>query len=188
MIPKLHRSFLDQSVMSLRLLFLSVAVALGYLGTAAEPSLSQTPYYCAKLHGEWHTFINLSNRKDPPILTWRTRYFGLSPYDRCLEVSARFNAFLASRSLREVRSGWYNNLPVVCIGSCGDGEILFTLEPNKSPADARQRLRAMAEKYFPDGSAIVSVQNFLQTADNGDLILNWNDLVCTFDNQRPECY
>lgn len=43
MIPKLHRSFLDQSVMSLRLLFLSVAVALGYLGTAAEPSLSQTP-------------------------------------------------------------------------------------------------------------------------------------------------
>ena len=188
MMPKLNRSVLDQSATTLRLLFFSVAVALGYLGTAAEPSLSQNaPYYCAQLHREWHTFIRLSDRKDPPILTWRTRYFGLSPYDRCQQVSDRFNNFLASRSLREVRSGWYNNLPVLCVGSCGDGEILFTLEPWKSAEDARQQLRTIVDQAFV-GRSIVNSDSFLESDKNGDVILHWNDMVCEMDNQRPECY
>lgn len=134
-------------------------MTVGMLEFNISKALSQqTPYFCAQLNGEWHTFKRFTRRDDYNFITWQTWNLGLSPYDRCREVSNRFNTFQSRGMLNTLQSGVYNGYPVVCAGYCGRDTIIVTWEPGSTnaesatiAAEALNRLTAIVKSGFGTG-------------------------------------
>lgn len=114
---------------------------------APSPPPVQANFYCQNTNGQWQTFVNLEGRKDVVLLTWQTTHFELTPEERCFQVTDRFNQFYPDR-LRSLKAGELNGYPVICIGSCSDGEVLFTLPPGSVAQDAYDQLTAMVNNAF----------------------------------------
>jgi len=134
-------------------------MTVGMLEFNIPKALSQqTPYFCAQLNGQWHTFKRFTRRDDYNFITWQTWNLGLSPYDRCIEVSRRFNTFQSRGMLNTLQSGVYNGYPVVCAGSCGRNTVIATWEPGSTnaesatiAAEAQNRLTAIVSSGFGNG-------------------------------------
>ncbi|MGA0200733.1 MAG: COP23 domain-containing protein [Prochlorotrichaceae cyanobacterium] len=141
----------------------------------------QANFYCQNTEGQWRTFVNLDGRKDQILVTWETTYFDLTPEERCFEVADRFNEFYPDR-LQTLKAGELNNLGVLCVGACGNGDVLFTLPPETSAQDAYNQLEAMVRNahtgqgqgivntditYPGDGFAHLNFQFFLRRLSQG---------------------
>ena len=103
----------------------------------SKASTSNT-YYCAQLKGKWNTFVNTPRGK-VKLVSWESQFSEQwTPRKRCIEVSRRFQNFLASGSLKYIRTGIVNNLPVICVaqitgGTCPDQNVLITFNPETDP-------------------------------------------------------
>ena len=114
------------------------------LNAPSEASLDNT-YYCAQLNGDWNTFVN-TPRGRVKLVSWEKSFAdNWTPRNRCVEVSKRFQGFLDDGSLRYIRTGQVNNLPVLCVaeikgGDCPSQNVLITLKSDTDPENVLIRL------------------------------------------------
>ncbi|MEM9273271.1 MAG: COP23 domain-containing protein [Cyanobacteria bacterium P01_F01_bin.143] len=115
-------------------LVLGNAIAFAPESTAA----TENTYYCAQLKGRWHTFVKTPRGK-VKLIGWETQFSERwTPRNRCIEVSNRFQSFLESKSLKYIRTGIVNKLPVICVAQMSGGEcpaqnVLITFNPETDP-------------------------------------------------------
>ncbi len=114
------------------------------LNAPSQASLDNT-YYCAQLNGGWNTFVN-TPRGRVKLVNWENSFSDTwTPRNRCIEVSKRFQGFLDDGSLRYIRTGQVNNLPVLCVadikgGDCPSKNVLITLKSDTDPENVLVRL------------------------------------------------
>jgi hypothetical protein len=116
--------------------------------TLNQPSYAESPtFYCGKSNGVPTTFARTQDGKNLPVIRWFSKYFsgkGLTPEQRCLEVSRRFQRSYDNGTLRHIKADTYKGQPVMCAvaeknAACTDTTLLFTLKPGSDPdATARQ--------------------------------------------------
>ncbi len=143
----------------------SLGIVLGNaIAFAPEGKAStENTYYCAQLQGEWNTFVN-TPRGRVKLVGWETKFSEeWTPKKRCVEVSGRFQNFLASGTLKYIRTGVVNNLPVICVaqirgGSCPDQNVLITFQPETDP-----------EKV------LIQLVDFRRSVSGQTIVLNEND-------------
>ncbi|WP_315790894.1 COP23 domain-containing protein [Fischerella sp. JS2] len=121
-----------------------------------QPSYAgDTTFYCGQSNGVPTTFVRTQNGKRLPVIRWVSQYFsskGLTPQQRCQQVSDRFQRSYDNGTLRYIKAGTLNKQPVVCAviqknAACTDTTLLFTLKPGSNPdATLRQIMdrRALA--------------------------------------------
>ena len=173
----MRKSFFTKFAISLGL---AVSAAISVV-PAGEASLNNT-YYCAQLNGSWNTFVN-TPRGRVKLVNWVESFSEKwSPRSRCVEISGRFQKFLDAGTLRYIRTGNVNNLPVICVadfrgGTCPDDNVLITLEPNTDPESVLIRLvdfrRSVSGQtivlsendagFYADGEFYVDMDKFLST-------------------------
>ena len=101
----------------------SLGLVLGNAIALAPESKASTKntYYCAQLQGTWNTFVN-TPRGRVKLVGWETKFSEeWTPEKRCVEVSGRFQDFLTSGTLRYIRTGIINDLPVICVAQIRGG-------------------------------------------------------------------
>jgi len=131
------------------------------LSTPSEASLDNT-YYCAQLNGNWNTFVN-TPRGRVKLVSWEESFAGnWTPRNRCVEISKRFQGFLDDGSLKYIRTGQVNNLPVLCVaeikgGDCPSQNVLITLKSDTDPENVL--LRLLDFRRSVSGQTIVLSEN-----------------------------
>lgn len=190
-----------------QLLLLSVVMTVGMLEMSSQKALSQqAPFSCGQLNGQWHTFKRKLRQNSYPFITWQTLGLGLLPRDRCIEVTNRFNDFYSRGILGSLVAGYYNNLPVICVGWCNRDRILFTLPKHCDPAEVLSQLMSIINLGFTSGRIFntdqVSIDSqtgnyyflqpngetvplFVQTS--GEAEMNFQYLICALDPEDPSC-
>lgn len=120
----------------------SIATLTTFATTATlnQPSYAESPTFdCGKSNGVPTTFVHTQDGKKLPVIRWVSKYFtGLTPQQRCLRVSRRFQRSYDNGTLKYIKTGMYNRQPVVCAvaeknAACTDTTLLFTLKPGSDP-------------------------------------------------------
>ncbi|MGK7894733.1 MAG: COP23 domain-containing protein [Xenococcus sp. (in: cyanobacteria)] len=145
----------------------------------SEASANNT-YYCAQLQGEWNTFVN-TPRGRVKLVSWESKFSERwTPQRRCIEVSGRFQNFLASGTLKYIRTGIVNNLPVICVaqsrgGDCPDQNVLITFNPETDPEKVLVQL--MDFRRSVSGQTIVLQENDLAFYSQGEFYVDINKFL-----------
>ncbi|MBD2775761.1 COP23 domain-containing protein [Iningainema tapete] len=133
-----------------------VAIAAIATATLNQPSSAQGAiFYCDKSNGVPTTFVRTQDGKNLPMIRWAADYFrgtNLTPIRRCQEVSRRFQSNYDNGTLRYIKAGMLNGLPVVCAAAqqdatCTNRTLLFTLKRGSNPNTTARQLfdrRALA--------------------------------------------
>lgn len=160
------------------------ALALGATAAMNQPSMAQTnKYFCAVLNSTPTTFVR-TQRGNISMIRWvsyTTQEW--PPKRRCLEVSARFQRFYDSGTLKTIGTGTVNNQSVLCAVSssgdyCTNNNVLLTLPPGSDRHEALQTLldiRALASgrplelsgsklATYVNGESYVNIEELLQIA------------------------
>ena len=147
----------------------------------SEASFSNT-YYCAQLNGSWNTFVN-TPRGRVKLVNWVQSFSDKwTPKSRCVEISGRFQKFLDAGTLKYIRTGEVNRMPVICVadykgGNCPSKNVLITLEPDTDPEAVLIRLfdfrRSVSGQtivlsendsgFYADNEFYVDMERFLKT-------------------------
>lgn len=133
---------------SVRIFSIAVLTTIATATTLNQPSYAEsTTFYCGKSNGVPTTFVRTQDGKNLPVIRWVSDYFsgtGLTPQQRCLQVSHRFQRSYDNGTLRYIKPGTLKGQPVVCAteqknAACTDTTLLFTLKGGSDPnATARQ--------------------------------------------------
>ena len=167
----------------------SSAIALGITTTINPPTVAGgNTYYCAQLNGVYKTFVNTS-RGRIALINWVNSYSERwTTRNRCLEVSQRFQRFLENGTLKYIRTGIFNNTPVICVadykgGFCPSGQILVTLPPG---TDSEQVLVSMfdTDRRFDSGNVSLSDQVIFYRDE--EIYINVDDFLETLTIEQEE--
>ncbi len=125
------------------------------IGSILQPNTSQAQsdlyiYSCIEKNGIPLTVVD-TDRGRIELITWKQPYFRdleLTPQQRCVEVSSRFQQFSDSKRLRYITTGKMNGYPVICIGqykppqgySCMGDSLLITLQQGENPDEILENL------------------------------------------------
>ncbi|MBP5975273.1 hypothetical protein HW132_21685 [Brasilonema sp. CT11] len=131
---------------SVRVFSLATLTTIATTTTLNQPSYAESPTFsCSKSNGVPTTFVHTQDGKDLPVIRWVSKYFtGLTPQQRCQQVSRRFQRSYDNGTLKYIKPGMLKGQPVVCAvaeknAACTDTTLLFTLKPGSDPdATARQ--------------------------------------------------
>ena len=163
-------------VASLGLAFGGAAV----FAPTAEANFDQNTYYCAQLNGEWNTFVN-TPRGRVKLVNWANSFSERwTPRNRCTEISGRFQKFLDAGTLKYIRTGNVNQLPVICVaqqkgGECPSSNVLITLEPNTDPEAVLVRLVDFRRSV--SGQTIVLSENDSGFYSEGEFYVDMNEFL-----------
>ncbi|QIZ70440.1 COP23 domain-containing protein [Oxynema aestuarii] len=152
---------------------LSAALPLAAVAESTSASMKQyssgsnsTRFVCRSYYDERSgytypaTFATRGNKQSPPLLVWRTNYFGSEypPERRCNDVTQRFNDVVSfyGGSLQglQLTHGKVNGSTVLCVARfygdvCTSENMLFTLRPENArrAAGIVQQIGAFAQGY-----------------------------------------
>ncbi len=160
----------------------SLGLVFGNVIAFAPESKASTEntYYCAQLQGTWNTFVN-TPRGRVKLVDWETKFSEeWTPEKRCVEVSGRFQNFLASGTLKYIRTGVVNNLPVICVaqirgGACPDQNVLITFKPETDPE--KVLIQLMDFRRSVSGQTIVLNENDLAFYSQGEFYVNMEEFL-----------
>ncbi len=104
-----------------------------------------TTFFCAVSKKIPVTFARTVDGKKIPIVRWVSKNSSLTPMQRCLEVSRRFQKSYDNESLAHIKIGNIANEKVICApvrtnDACRSQNLLFTLKPGSNPSLTLQRL------------------------------------------------
>jgi hypothetical protein len=161
---------------------ISLAIASTIPLVSASEVTSNNTYYCAQLNGGWNTFVN-TPRGRVKLVNWVQSFSDKwNPYNRCVEISGRFQKFLDAGNLRYIRTGTVNKLPVICVAesrgdACPDENVLITLEPN---TDAEAVLIRLVDfRRSVSGQTIVLSENDSGFYADGEFYVDMNKFLAT---------
>lgn len=172
--------------MKLNGLIKTLMVALGTMGATVTfqlPARSQSPFFfCAKSSstGLPTTYYYNPSKGTTPVVRWDSNYFsaaGYTPWQRCEEVTGRFQKFHDQGLLDYVTTGYVNGLPVVCASSgqgCKPNNVLFTLKRGEDAALAVQKLFNLGSAVAGGGSA---APLFETSADDNSVSVNMKQFL-----------
>lgn len=148
--------------------------------TSESKASTTNTYYCAQLQGTWNTFVN-TPRGRVKLVNWKTKFSEQwTPEKRCREVSKRFQNFLASGSLKYIRTGIVNNLPVICVaqirgGECPDQNVLITFHPETDPE--RVLIKLVNFRRSVSGQTIVLSESDSGFYSQGEFYVDVNKFI-----------
>ena len=167
----------------------SSVIALGITTTINPPTVAGgNTYYCARLNGVYKTFVN-TTRGRIALINWVNSYSERwTARNRCLEVSQRFQRFLENGTLKYIRTGIFNNTPVICVadykgGFCPSGQILVTLPLG---TDSEQVLVSMFDTDRSFDSGNISLTNDVISYRDGETYINIDDFLATLPTEEEE--
>jgi hypothetical protein len=173
---------MKRSVLTGILASLSLVIGSTIPLVSATEASSNNTYYCAQLNGGWNTFVN-TPRGRVKLVNWVQSFSDKwNPQNRCVEISGRFQKFLDAGTLKYIRTGTVNKLPVICVadskgGSCPDQNVLITLEPNTDPESVLIRLVDFRRSV--SGQTIVLSENDSGFYDDGEFYVDMNKFLTT---------
>lgn len=173
---------MKKSILTAIVASLGIVLSSTISPVSANETTSNNTYYCAQLNGGWNTFVN-TPRGRVKLVNWVQSFSEQwNPQNRCVEISGRFQKFLDAGTLKYIRTGTVNNLPVICVAeakgsNCPDENVLITLEPNTDPEAVLIRLvdfrRSVSGQtivlsendagFYADGEFYVDMDKFLST-------------------------
>lgn len=135
-----------------------------------------------------------TERGSMPLIRWSDRSFPppFTPSQRCQIVSERFQKFDDNGTLKYIKTGRINNLPVLCVaaykgGGCLPDGLLVTFKPGTDPNKTLvklldQRVWAASETIsLSSGDNAASGQESIISHLNGEtyvnieMFLDWSD-------------
>ena len=160
---------------------LGVAIGSAIASDATAQNKISNTYYCARLNGNWNTFVN-TPRGRVTLINWANEFSpDWAPQKRCSTVSNRFQKFLDRGNLKYIRTGQVNEQPVLCVanargGICPDDNVLITLQQGTDPEEVLIRLvdfrRSVSGQtltlsaddagFYSDGEFYVDLDKFLE--------------------------
>ncbi|VEP12128.1 conserved exported hypothetical protein [Hyella patelloides LEGE 07179] len=175
----MKKSLLTEIAVGLSLA-LGSAISAVATNPSSEANLNNT-YYCAQLNGSWNTFVN-TPRGQVKLVNWvESLSDEWNPQNRCVEISGRFQKFLDAGTLKYIRTGTVNRLPVICVaesrgGTCPDQNVLITLKPGTDQEAVLIRMldfrRSVSGQtillsendsgFYADGEFYVEMDKFLE--------------------------
>ena len=161
---------------------LGVVISSAIASEATAQNKVNNTYYCARLNGNWNTFVN-TPRGRVSLINWANQFSpDWTPEKRCSTVSNRFQKFLDRGNLKYIRTGNVNQQPVLCVadargGICPDKNVLITLKQGTDPEEVLIRLvdfrRSVSGQtltlsaddagFYSDGEFYVDMDKFLET-------------------------
>ncbi|OKH13307.1 hypothetical protein NIES592_14655 [Fischerella major NIES-592] len=133
----------DQSLTwGVRVFGIAALTTFATIAILNQPSYAgDTTFYCDQSNGVPTTFVRTQNGKRLLMIRWVSQYFsgkGLTPLQRCQQVTYRFQRSYDNGTLRYIKAGILNKQPVVCAAiqknaACTDTTLLFTLKPGSNP-------------------------------------------------------
>jgi hypothetical protein len=174
--------------MKLNGLIKTLVVALGAMGATVTfqlPAQAQNAiFFCANSSSTGLPttyYYNPSRVSNPtPVVRWYSNYFsasGYTPWQRCEEVTGRFQKFHDQGLLDYVTTGYVNGLPVVCASSgqgCKPNNVLFTLKRGEDAALAVQKLFNLGSAVASGGSAAPLYET---SADDNSISVNMKQFL-----------
>lgn len=167
-----------------KVLIASLAVVTT-LSVNAKPShADSTQFYCAKLSGQWNTFIKNSSVGRVALINYGSNALqgaGYNNQERCKTISPKFQKFY-NRGQLTFKTGIVNRSPVICAvktsaEKCSSSNQLFQLNPGQ---DSRVTLQRMIN-LRKDGTGqpiYLSGNDSLYTYDeDGELSVNVEKLI-----------
>lgn len=140
--------------MNFQSLAIALTVGISSINVLSAPSMAQISssdyqFFCnrgydKKTKGYFPTtFVRYDNHKYALIL-WKKHMPGITPQQRCNEVSQRFQKAYKNGSLNIITNGIMNGQPVICTakefqGDCAD--LLVTLKPNEDSLTVLNQLK-----------------------------------------------
>ncbi|XWK90807.1 MAG: COP23 domain-containing protein [Phormidium sp.] len=123
-------------------LVVGLAIALTTTTAFSQPRQTQrVKFFCQNVQGVPTTFARTKRgniTRDIAIFRWVSTWSEFTPWQRCQEVSGRFQAFYDNGVLKYTRTGRINGYPVLCVvretgGSCRNTDVLVTLPRGNDP-------------------------------------------------------
>jgi hypothetical protein len=143
---------------SLTVLAVALATALGL----PQPSLAQRQprFFCGTAYGMPATLVR-TEVQNYIFIHWVREMGGVSPEQRCQEVSRRLERFDKNDQLMNLKAGEVNGQPVICVtqyrdsscSSSGSG-LLITLHPDDDPNEILRELMNTRVAAGSEGSKI----------------------------------
>ncbi|OCR02029.1 hypothetical protein BCD67_07585 [Oscillatoriales cyanobacterium USR001] len=128
--------------------------------TSTTSPTTSSRFYCGMSNGQPATLLS-SIRGITPLIIWEKPDLisGLSPEQRCEEISARFQRFYDSGSLRYLTTGTVGNQPVLCAVSeintpCSLSNVLIPLSPG---TDAKSVLKKFIDLNIGLSAGLISL-------------------------------
>ncbi|BAZ10409.1 hypothetical protein NIES4071_22240 [Calothrix sp. NIES-4071] len=150
--------------------------------TINQPSHASSPtFFCAKNKGLPKTYVRTQDGGKKPIISWEK---SLSPkltaFERCKQVSQRFQRSSDNGTLKTITNGTVNGYPVVCAtantyDTCTDNNVLFTL-----PRGSNSKL--VVERLL-DPSGLEAGRIINQSGDNSQVYV---DFATYIGKVKPE--
>lgn len=156
-------------------------MALGTIVPTSQPSYGQSgrdTYFC-DTNNSPPTTIARTAGVNRPLITWQSTRSGLTPRQRCLEVSARFDNYSQKGQLRFIKVATLRRQPILCVASFKDGPcvgVLITLSNRAEAQRVQQRLMnsgVLATGAISQGSAqsiYIDLDKYLQTSSDDPLL------------------
>jgi Circadian oscillating protein COP23 len=150
--------------------------------TINQPSHASSPtFYCAKNKGLPKTYVRGQDRFPKPIISWVTSVSPeLTAFERCKQVSQRFQRSYDNGTLQIITNGTVNGYPVVCAvantyDNCTQNNMLFTLPKGSDSKEVVERLL--------DHNALVAGRIITQNNDKSKVFVNFARYL---GNIKPE--
>lgn len=151
--------------------------------TLNQPSrANSSTFFCAKNNGVPKTYVRYQDEGKKPIISWLT---SLSPkltaFERCKQVSQRFQRNYDNGTLKTITNGTVNGYPVVCAiantyDTCKADNVLFTLSLG-------QDSRAVVEQLL-DRNALASATIINQSGDNSKVYVDFATYIGKVQPER----
>jgi hypothetical protein len=166
----------------------STLVFLGVFSSVAIASESSDAanqdFYCAIYGGVPFTYANYQDGSQRRMIRWSDSLSSrMTPRQRCMEVSRRFQINKDNGNLRTIISGTINNSPVICAArnsydSCTRGTLLFTLRRNDNPDDV---LRRLFDPYAYEKGLILN-----QGSNSSQVVIDFQTYLNHLKPEKPD--
>jgi hypothetical protein len=147
-----------------------------------QPSYGEsTTFFCAVSKKIPVTFARTVDGKKIPMIRWVSKNSSLTPMQRCIEVSRKFQKSYDNGSLANIKTGTIRREKVICAPirvneACTNSNLLFTLKPGSGPSLTLQRLlntRASASNGLEESGGnssetSINIDTFLGSATESE--------------------
>ncbi len=156
------------------------AITLGVTTINTQSSMAQNnKYTCAQLNGNYQTFLK-TTRGNIPMISWVSdNWSELTPKERCITVSQRFQTYSDAGLLRYLRTGNANNQRVICAaqfrgGECSINNVLITLKSDQNAGKVLEELLNLRRRTGAEG---IRLSGEVSSYDQGEFYIDMDKFV-----------
>jgi cystathionine beta-lyase/cystathionine gamma-synthase len=151
-------------------------LAVGINTNISQSAVAQSStYFCKNNRSNQPTTYYLTDTgSKKPVIVWAKHMGGISPQERCQQVSSKFQAAYSQGVLNYLTPGFKNGSKIICASRAYGGNcdmMLFTLTKEQNPQDVIEDLMNVRASYpIVQGTSSTqpyySIQELIDNAPN----------------------